>query len=198
MNLACHAARSPLILPAAAELSLTEDPMNQLTQHSIDSGAEMGSGLRSVSVRKAGSTGANLGYLLIGGGIGATLALLFAPKSGSELRTDLSQAAQKGYDSSLDMAQKVMDQSKDLYSTLKDKADQVTGGAASRLEGQVMEKAGSMGLTGNAGSSSDLSHGGSGMSSSNSDLPNGGGEILEGLSDGGRDQGSAAGRNTGF
>ena len=158
--------------------------MNQLTQHSIDSGTDLASNLSSVSVARQGSKGANLGYLLIGGGIGATLALLFAPKAGSEFRTDISTAAQKGYDSSLDMAQKLMDQSKDLYSTLKDKADQVTNGAASKLEGQVMDKVGSMGL--------------SGTNTGGSDLPNGGGELLEGLSDGGRDKGSAQGTNTGF
>lgn len=158
--------------------------MNQLTQHSIDAGTDFASNLSNVSVARQASKGANLGYLLIGGGIGAALALLFAPKTGSEFRTDLSAAAQKGYDSSLDMAQKLMDQSKDLYSTLKDKADQVTGGAASRLEEQVMDKVGGMGLAGsNTGSSN---------------LPNGGGELLEGLSDGGRDQGSAQGSNTGF
>jgi|KBSMisStandDraft_5_1062788.scaffolds.fasta_scaffold198718_2 gas vesicle protein len=159
--------------------------MNQLTQHSIDAGTDFASNLSNVSVARQASKGANLGYLLIGGSIGAALALLFAPKAGSEFRTDLSAAAQKGYDSSLDMAQKLMDQSKDLYSTLKDKADQVTGGAASRLEEQVMDKAGSMGLTGSS-------------NTGNADLPNGGGEILEGLSDGGRDQGSAQGSNTGF
>lgn len=158
--------------------------MNQLTQHSIDAGTDFASNLSNVSVARQASKGANIGYLLIGGGIGAAIALLFAPKAGSEFRTDLSAAAQKGYDSSLDMAQKLMDQSKDLYSTLKDKADQVTGGAASRLEEQVMDKVGGMGLAGsNTGSSN---------------FPNGGGELLEGLSDGGRDQGSAQGSNTGF
>ena len=33
-----------------------------------------------------------LTYLLIGGGIGAVIALLFAPKSGQELRGDLADA----------------------------------------------------------------------------------------------------------
>ncbi|MBA2495432.1 MAG: YtxH domain-containing protein, partial [Acidobacteria bacterium] len=37
-----------------------------------------------------------LTYLLIGGGIGATLALLFAPKSGQELRGDIADVTRKG------------------------------------------------------------------------------------------------------
>ena len=39
-----------------------------------------------------------LTYLLIGGGIGAVLALLFAPKSGQELRGDIADATRKGID----------------------------------------------------------------------------------------------------
>ncbi len=150
--------------------------MNQLTQHSIDSGASQLPYIPNVS-SKTSSVGSNLSYLLIGGGIGAALALLFAPKPGVELRGDIANAAQKGYDSSLDMAQKVMDQSRDLYGNLKAKADDMTGGAATRLEGKVIDKV------------SDY-------------MPNGGGEILEGLTDttdtSGRDQGSAKGTNTGF
>jgi gas vesicle protein len=160
--------------------------MNQLTQHSIDSGESRMPYMPSVS-SKGSSMGSNLSFLLIGGGIGAALALLFAPKAGSELRADVATAAQKGYDGTLDMAQKMMDQSRDLYTNLKDKADQMTGGAASRLEGQVMDKVGSMTST-VADSAADY-------------MPNGGGELLEGLtdkSDGGREMGSAKGSNTGF
>ena len=41
---------------------------------------------------RAASVSAKLMYLLIGGGIGAALALLFAPKSGAELRADVTDA----------------------------------------------------------------------------------------------------------
>lgn len=153
--------------------------MNKLTQHSIDAGSELASNVAKPILNKAGGMGSSLTYLLVGGGIGAALALLFAPKPGVELRGDIANAAQKGYDNSLDMAQKLMDQSRDLYGNLKAKADDITGGAASRLEDTVLHKV------------SDLS----------SALPNGGGEILEGLSDsvdGGREKGSAKGSNTGF
>ena len=153
--------------------------MNQLTQHSIDAGSERASNIAKPIMNKAGAMSSRLSYLLIGGGIGAAIALLFAPKAGSEFRGDIANVAQKGYDNSLDMAQKMMDQSRDLYGSLKDKADNMTGGAASRLEDKVLNTA----------------------SNAATDLPNGGGELLEGLSDtvdGGRDKGSAQGSNTGF
>ena len=41
-------------------------------------------------------------FLLIGGGIGATVALLFAPKSGTELRGDIADTAIKSYGESLE------------------------------------------------------------------------------------------------
>ena len=163
--------------------------MNQLTQHSIDSGTELPSHMASMNMNKGGGFASNLSYLLIGGGIGATLALLFAPKSGAELRGDIADAAQRGYDSTLDMAQKVMDQSRDLYGNLKAKADQMTGGAATRLENKVMD------TVSDVASSTGMNTGAA------NDLPNGGGELLEGLSDtgtGGREHGSARGSNTGF
>jgi gas vesicle protein len=157
--------------------------MTQLTQHSIDSGMERPTYMDTSSSAATG-WGANLSYLLIGGGIGATLALLFAPKAGSELRSDISTAAQKGYGSALDLSNKVIDQSRDMYGNLKQKADDMTGGAASRLEGQVMN------TVSNIADKTGIK---------SSDLPNGGGEVLEGLSDaGGRDKGSAKGTNTGF
>src|SRR5919206_553741 len=46
--------------------------------------------------REETSATTKLTYLLIGGGIGAILALLFAPKSGQELRGDIADATRKG------------------------------------------------------------------------------------------------------
>ena len=62
--------------------------MTQLTQHSIDSGPKLSENVNNMNA--GGSWSTNLSYLLIGGGIGAGLALLFAPKAGSELRGDIS------------------------------------------------------------------------------------------------------------
>ena len=55
------------------------------------------------------SISTRLTYLLIGGGIGAIIALLFAPKSGQELRGDLADATRKGIDKSREAAQQLGD-----------------------------------------------------------------------------------------
>ena len=44
------------------------------------------------------STSEKILYLVAGTGIGAVLGLLFAPRSGSELRSDLTSQAQRGVD----------------------------------------------------------------------------------------------------
>ncbi len=45
-----------------------------------------------------GDAGARLTYFAIGATVGAVVALLFAPKSGRELREDLADATRKGVD----------------------------------------------------------------------------------------------------
>ena len=45
-----------------------------------------------------------LTYFLVGAGIGAVMALLFAPKSGEELRSDIADATRKGIDKSKEAA----------------------------------------------------------------------------------------------
>jgi gas vesicle protein len=64
----------------------------------------------------------NLSYLLIGGGIGATLALLFAPKSGSELREDISTAASNGLEKTRETVGQIRENANAYYETAKDKA----------------------------------------------------------------------------
>ena len=44
------------------------------------------------------SVSTKLTFFLVGAGIGAVLALLFAPKSGEELRNDIADATRKGID----------------------------------------------------------------------------------------------------
>src|SRR3954468_1314833 len=74
-----------------------------------------------------------LTYLLIGGGIGAVLALLFAPKSGQELRGDIADATRKGIDRSRETAQQLGDRAGEYY--------EATRGRASELYSQATEKA---------------------------------------------------------
>lgn len=72
-------------------------------------------------------------YLLVGGGIGAALALLFAPKSGAELRTDIMDLAKKGYDETVDFANQIREQSTEFYGAVKEQTEKVHDFAASRL-----------------------------------------------------------------
>jgi gas vesicle protein len=69
-------------------------------------------------------------YLLIGGGIGATLALLFAPKPGSQLRGDIADVTRKGYDATLNKARVLNEKTGDFAHTVKEKADAVYSFAA--------------------------------------------------------------------
>src|SRR5215210_1292872 len=80
-----------------------------------------------------------LTYLLIGGGIGAILALLFAPKSGHELRGDIADATRKGIDRTRDAANQITDRAGGYYEGARDKAGEIAGvarEAASRKGGQ--------------------------------------------------------------
>ena len=80
-----------------------------------------------------------LTYLLIGGGIGAIIALLFAPKAGSELRGDIADVTRKGIDKTREGARYVGDKAGEYYETVRDKAGEWTGSvrdAATQKRGQ--------------------------------------------------------------
>lgn len=64
-------------------------------------------------------------YLLIGGGIGAAVALIFAPKSGEELRRDIADAALKGYDETLDAANQAKVKAVEYYEAAKEKGGEL-------------------------------------------------------------------------
>src|SRR5437660_3924846 len=63
-----------------------------------------------------------LTYFLVGAGIGAVLALLFAPKSGEELRNDIADATRKGIDRSREAAQQLGTKAGEVYDATKQKA----------------------------------------------------------------------------
>jgi gas vesicle protein len=63
--------------------------------------------------------GQKLMFLAIGGGIGVTLALLFAPKSGRELREDIADLAARGYDKSKETANEMKDRGTELFEIAK-------------------------------------------------------------------------------
>ena len=83
---------------------------------------------------------ARLTYLLIGGGIGAILALLFAPKSGQELRGDIAEATRKGIDKSREAAQQLGDRAGEYYETTRERASELYSTASEKV-GEVARTA---------------------------------------------------------
>lgn len=91
-----------------------------------------------------------LTYLLIGGGIGAVIALLFAPKSGHELRGDLADATRKGIDRSREAAQQIGERAGTYYETGRERAAEYYTQAAdkaSELYTQAADKVGEVAQT---------------------------------------------------
>ena len=86
------------------------------------------------------SISTRLTYLLIGGGIGAVLALLFAPKSGHELRGDIADATRKGIDRSHEAAQQLGDRAGEYYEATRTRAGELYTQAAERV-GEVAQTA---------------------------------------------------------
>lgn len=72
-------------------------------------------------------------YFLIGSGIGAVVALLFAPKSGSDLRGDIADVSRKGYDATKEKAVELKEHSAEVIHSVREKADKVYDFAASKL-----------------------------------------------------------------
>ena len=74
--------------------------------------------------RDDASVGTKLTYLLIGGGIGAVVALLFAPKSGTELRGDIADATRKGIEKSKETAAQIQERAGEYYEVGRERASE--------------------------------------------------------------------------
>lgn len=61
-------------------------------------------------------------FFLLGAGIGALTALLFAPKAGSELRSDIADATKRGLDQARDTGRQLGERATDYYQTGVEKA----------------------------------------------------------------------------
>lgn len=88
-----------------------------------------------------------LSYLLIGGGIGALLALLFAPKSGQELRGDIADVTRKGIEKGKETASIVGERAGDYYEVTREKAGELYSTAQDKATGlysTAQEKAGAI------------------------------------------------------
>lgn len=90
--------------------------------------------------REEASATTKLTYLLIGGGIGAALALLFAPKSGQELRGDIADVTRKGIEKGKETASLVGEKAGDYYEVTREKAGELYNTAQEKA-GELSEKA---------------------------------------------------------
>jgi gas vesicle protein len=84
--------------------------------------------------REESNTSAKLTYLLIGGGIGAILALLFAPKSGVELREDIADVTRKGIEKGKETATLVGERAGEYYEVTRERANELYTTAQEKAE----------------------------------------------------------------
>jgi len=70
-----------------------------------------------------------LAYFVIGGTVGALVALLLAPKSGRELREDLADVTRKGVDRTRETATQVGAKAGEYYEVAAGKAGELAGAA---------------------------------------------------------------------
>jgi gas vesicle protein len=92
--------------------------------------------------KEESSTATKLSYLIIGGGIGAVLALLFAPKSGIELREDIADVTRKGLDKTKETAAQLQERAGEYYEVSREKAGEFYATAqekAGELAGKAKE-----------------------------------------------------------
>lgn len=82
-----------------------------------------------------GDAGTRITYFAIGALIGAAAALLFAPKSGRELREDLADATRKGVDRARETGSQISTRAGEYYESAASRAGELASGvrdAASR------------------------------------------------------------------
>lgn len=97
--------------------------------------------------REDNGVATKLSYLIIGGGIGAVLALLFAPKSGEELRGDIADATRKGLEKGKEAAHQLQEKAGEYYEVSREKAGELYHTAQEKAEEvyhTAQEKAGEL------------------------------------------------------
>jgi gas vesicle protein len=77
------------------------------------------------SCGQLGAVSKNALFLLIGAVIGATAALLFAPKPGEELRKELRNTLQNKYRQALETAGELNDKAAEVYQTAQEKGGEI-------------------------------------------------------------------------
>ncbi|HLA95317.1 MAG TPA: YtxH domain-containing protein [Pyrinomonadaceae bacterium] len=96
--------------------------------------------------REEANVSTKLTYLLIGGGIGAIIALLFAPKSGEELRGDIADVTRKGIEKGRESAVQLQERAEEYYEVGREKASEYYQTAQEKA-GEFAEKAKSAAAT---------------------------------------------------
>jgi gas vesicle protein len=96
--------------------------------------------MRNEYERDNTSASSKLTYLLIGGGIGAVIALLFAPKSGQELREDIADATRKGIEKGKETASQLQERAGEYYEVGRERAGELYQ-AGKEKAGEIGEKA---------------------------------------------------------
>jgi len=66
-----------------------------------------------------------MGAFFLGGLVGATIALLYAPKSGRETRKDISKAARRAKKGAVDLVEDITESVSDFTSDMKDRASDI-------------------------------------------------------------------------
>ena len=90
--------------------------------------------------REEANAATKLTYLLVGGGIGAVLALLFAPKSGVELRGDIADATRKGVEKGREAAGQLQERAGEYYEVGRERAGELYQTATDKA-GEIAERA---------------------------------------------------------
>jgi len=85
--------------------------------------------MRHENEREVTNTSTKITYLLVGGAIGALVALLFAPKSGQELRGDIADATRRGLEKGKEAFTSVGEKAAEFYEVTKEKAGEMVGKA---------------------------------------------------------------------
>ena len=91
--------------------------------------------MRYEDEREETSATSKLTYLLVGGAIGAIVALLFAPKSGQELRGDIAEATKKGIEKGKEAASVVSERAGEYYEVTKERASEILHDAQEAVGG---------------------------------------------------------------
>lgn len=79
--------------------------------------------------RESSDVGERIAYFAIGATLGAVVALMFAPKSGRELREDLADATRKGVDRARETGTQLSTKAGEYYEAASERAGELASGA---------------------------------------------------------------------